>query len=140
MKKKHRKKIKKSPSRGSLIACAFCRGRGVDPFGILSKLSQCQACKGKKENFILEPHEECAACLGTGVFKHHRLPCAVCSGRGMLHRIPGKDRTDGCRPENKEMLDIETGLPCISAYDLGSISAKGGSARPVAGGKKGRIK
>ncbi len=135
MKKKQQKKlIKESPGRGSLIACAFCRGRGVDPFGIPSKLSKCQVCKGRKENFVLEPFEECPACVGTGVYKHHRLPCAVCGGRGELHRIPGKNRMYGCRPENKEMLDIETGLPCLSAYDLGSI--KKGLPRRQAGRRK----
>lgn len=121
MAKKQQKKIKKSLSDGSFIACAFCRGRGVDPFGVPSKLSKCQICKGRKKNFVLGPFEECPACLGSGVYKHHRLPCAVCKGRGQLHKIPGKDRTYGCVPENEEMLDIETGLPCLSAYDLGLI-------------------
>lgn len=123
-KKKQSKKNRKSSSKGSLIACAFCRGRGVDPFGIPSKISKCQVCKGRKENFILEPFEECPACVGRGVYKHHRLPCAVCGGRGDLHQIPGKNRRYGCRPENKEMLDIETGLPCLSAYDLGLIKPR----------------
>ncbi|MEK7083077.1 MAG: hypothetical protein AAB972_02805 [Patescibacteria group bacterium] len=105
----------------SLMKCAYCRGRGVDPFGIPSKLSLCQVCGGRKKNSVPEPFEECPVCAGTGVYKHHRLPCAVCRGRGYLRRIPGKNRTYGCKPENKEMLDVETGLPCLSAYDLGSI-------------------
>ncbi len=121
MKAKQKKKIKKNPGTSSLITCAFCRGRGVDPFGIPSKLSRCQICNGRKKNSIIEPFEECPACSGTGVYKHHRLPCAVCKGRGHLHQILGKNRMYGCKPENKEMLDIETGLPCLSAYDLGSI-------------------
>ena len=122
--KKKQKKTKKNPDACALVACAFCRGRGVDPFGIPSKLSLCQVCKGRKKNVVLEPFEECPACLGTGVYKHHRLPCAVCRGRGHLHKIPGKNRIYGCRPENKEMLDVETGLPCLSAYDLGSIKSR----------------
>jgi DnaJ-class molecular chaperone len=112
---------KKEKPEARLIECAYCRGRGVDPFGIPSKLSFCQVCKGRKKNAVLEPLEECPACLGTGVYRHHRLPCAVCRGRGQLHHIPGKNRKYGCTPENAEMLDIETGLPCLSAYDLGSI-------------------
>lgn len=114
---KKTKKIKDS----ALMVCAFCQGRGLDPFGIPSRFSKCQVCKGRKENVVLLPHEECSACLGSGVYKHHRLPCAVCKGRGVLHAIPGKDRKYGCKPENEEMLDVETGLPCLSAYDLGSI-------------------
>jgi RecJ-like exonuclease len=78
-------------------------------------------CQGRKTNFVLEPSEECPACIGTGVYKHHRLPCAVCRGKGRMPHIPGKNRKFGCTPENEEMLDIETGLPCLSAYDLGSI-------------------
>lgn len=121
MKKKQRKKIKSGLNNRSSVACAFCRGNGVDPFGVPSKLSKCQVCGGRKKNFVLEPFEECPVCLGSGVYKHHRLPCAVCKGRGQLHKISGKDRTYGCAPENEEMLDIETGLPCLSAYDLGLI-------------------
>ncbi|MFH1030863.1 MAG: hypothetical protein V1770_06445 [bacterium] len=112
------KKIKRK--QGVMIRCAFCKGKGLDPFGIPSKLSKCQVCKGRRENFILEPYEECPVCAGSGVYKHHRMPCAVCGGRGYLHRIPGKDRKYGCGSEKKEMLDIESGLPCLSAYDLSS--------------------
>lgn len=111
----------KKKQHNTLITCAYCKGRGVDPFGIPSKLSLCQVCNGRKKNAVAEPLEECPACLGTGVYRHHRLPCAVCKGKGQLHHIPGKDRKYGCAPENKEMLDVETGLPCLSAYDLGSI-------------------
>ena len=120
-KKKKQNKPKKEFQNGTLITCAYCRGRGIDPFGIPSKLSRCQVCNGRKKNVVIEPFEECPACTGSGVYKHHRLPCAVCKGKGQLHHIPGKDRRYGCKPENKEMLDIETGLPCLSAYDLGSI-------------------
>jgi len=28
----------------SLITCAFCKGKGKDPFGLLSKLADCQVC------------------------------------------------------------------------------------------------
>lgn len=100
------------------IKCAFCKGKGVDPFGIPSELSRCQVCNGRKVNVVLTPSEECPACLGTGVYKFHRLVCAVCKGRGQVSRVAGKDRTEGCEPGNKEMLDIETGLPCSGAYDL----------------------
>ena len=106
------------------IPCAFCEGAGKDPFGVPSKLSNCQVCIGRGAVQVIEPTENCPACAGTGIYKHHRLPCAVCGGKGQLHYISGKDRTYGCKPENKEMLDIETGLPCISAYDLCSIKKR----------------
>lgn len=120
-KKRLKKKNRKDFEGSSLIVCAFCRGQGVDPFGIPSKFSKCQVCNGRKKNIILKPSEECPVCLGTGVYKHHCLPCAVCKGKGQVHRIAGKDRTAGCKPENEEMLDIETGLPCLNAYDLSSV-------------------
>ncbi len=120
MKKKLTKKTENSPRKGSLVTCAYCRGRGVDRFGILSKLSKCQVCNGKKTNLITEPSEECSACLGGGVFKHHRLPCSVCGGRGQLRRIPGRVRTEASKPGNhKEMLVVESGLPSLNAYHLG---------------------
>ena len=30
-----------------MVTCAFCQGKGVDPFDILSPLSKCQACLGR---------------------------------------------------------------------------------------------
>lgn len=116
------KKQKKTISdNAKTLTCAFCKGKGKDPFEVPSKLSNCQVCNGRGTVQVVEPVEICPACAGIGIYKHHRLPCAVCKGKGQIHRIHGKDRTDGCKPENKEMIDIETGLPCISVYDLGSI-------------------
>lgn len=122
-----KEKVKKNRNKESkhfLITCAYCQGHGVDPFGIPSKLSLCQVCGGRKKNSVLEPLEQCPACLGTGIYKHHRLSCAVCKGKGQLPRIQGKNRRYGCTSENAEMLDVETGLPCLSAYDLGSIKPR----------------
>ena len=90
------------------IACAFCRGKGKDPFGVPSKLSNCQVCAGEGKNVIADiPHETCGACQGTGIFEHHRLPCSVCLGKGVV----SKDGRKG--PKG---IDIETGLPEIGNY------------------------
>jgi len=90
------------------IICAFCKGKGKDPFGIPSKLSSCQACRGKGRITIADiPHETCGACKGTGVFAHHRLPCSVCGGKGV---VP-KDRREG-----RKGLGPDTGLPEIGNY------------------------
>lgn len=105
-------------SKITTITCAFCKGKGLDPFGIPSELSKCQVCNDRKVNAVMGPFEECPVCLGTGVYKHHRLVCAVCKGRGQVSKVKGKDRTEDCEPGNKEMLDAETGLPCLGAYDL----------------------
>ena len=91
-----------------MIPCAFCKGKRVDPFGIPSKMSNCQVCWGKGKNAIADiPHETCSACKGTGVFEHHRLPCSVCKGKGV---VP-KDKRKG-----KKGMSPETGLPEIGNY------------------------
>ena len=91
-----------------IIACAFCKGAGRDPFRIPSKISLCQVCGGKRKITIADiPHETCFACKGTGVFIHHRLPCAVCKGKGV---VP-KDRREGPKGMNPD-----TGLPEIGNY------------------------
>lgn len=115
--------MKKKIKLESLITCGFCRGTGLDRFGVPSKLSQCQTCKGRGKVSVPEPHQQCSSCLGTGVYSHHRLNCAVCGGKGQVG-VGGRKgvRDQECGKErHKEALDIETGLPCISAYDLVSM-------------------
>jgi len=91
-----------------MIPCAFCKGKGKDPFRIPSKLSNCQICLGKGKVAIADiPHEKCTACKGTGIFAHHRLPCSVCKGKGV---VP-KDHRKG--PKG---LGPDTGLPEIGNY------------------------
>lgn len=110
-------KEKKSESDSS-VKCAFCKGTGLDRFGVPSKLSKCQTCKGRGKVYVPEPHEKCPSCLGTGVYRHHRLTCSVCGGKGRVRAL-NRTRGEGCEKENKESLDVNTGLPCISAYELG---------------------
>lgn len=69
---------------------------------------------------MTEPHERCPSCLGTGVYRHHRLNCSVCRGKGRVRKL-NRVRGEGCARENQEALDSETGLPCISAYELGEV-------------------
>ena len=91
-----------------IIPCAFCKGKGKDPFRTPSKLSNCQICLGKGKVAIADiPHEKCTACKGTGIFAHHRLPCSVCQGKGV---VP-KDKRKGARGMNPD-----TGLPEIGNY------------------------
>src|SRR3990167_8272576 len=100
----------KTSESDSLVKCAFCRGTGFDRFGVPSKLSTCQTCKGRGKVYVPEPHEKCASCLGTGVYRHHRLTCSVCGGKGRVRAL-NRTRGEGCEKENDEALDIETGLP-----------------------------
>ncbi|MDP2930626.1 MAG: hypothetical protein Q8N56_03420 [bacterium] len=115
---KSKKKSSNTSRKESLVVCAFCRGIGLDRFGVPSKLSKCQTCQGRGKVYVPEPHEKCASCLGTGVYRHHRLTCSVCGGKGRVRSL-NRVRGAGCEKENEEALDVETGLPCISAYELG---------------------
>jgi DnaJ-class molecular chaperone len=66
------------------LKCAFCKGRGTDPFELLSKLSVCQVCTGKEEVTIRRPAIECAYWGGNGIHREQRLTCMVCGGKAWL--------------------------------------------------------
>ncbi len=69
-----------------LVTCAFCSGKGVDPFGIMSRLSTCYVCKGKKELWVEKPFKECIFCGGNGIApRGGRNHCAVCGGAGIVN-------------------------------------------------------
>lgn len=69
-----------------LVRCAFCGGRGEDPFGVMSRLSTCYVCGGKRELWISKPVRECPVCGGTGVSPvGARNHCAACGGTGVVH-------------------------------------------------------
>lgn len=122
-KKKQTQKADKNQPPVVLVTCAFCKGKGVDRFGVPSKLSQCQTCQGHGKVFVPEPHEQCPSCLGTGVYSHHRLNCSVCGGKGRVRKL-NRRRGEGCDKENDEAVDRNTGLPCISAYALDGAEGK----------------
>jgi len=64
--------------------CAFCDGKGLDPFGILSPLSICQVCGGKGKIMVFEPAIACAFCGGSGIYPGRRLTCTACGGKGVV--------------------------------------------------------
>ena len=65
------------------IECAFCRGRGRDPFKVLSCLSNCPVCHGKGKAWVVAPYETCPACQGTGLYSGTRMYCWACHGTGV---------------------------------------------------------
>ncbi len=77
------------------IDCRFCKGKGIDPFGIMSKLATCPICGGKKEIIVFEPFVDCKFCKGSGVYPTSRLSCTACSGKGVIsvERKNGKECT-----------------------------------------------
>ena len=66
------------------IQCAFCRGKGKDPFQLLSKLSLCQVCGGKGKVNVPFPYDTCPVCRGSGIQPHTRLVCTTCNGKGVI--------------------------------------------------------
>lgn len=105
---KKQSKLSAKQIKSKEIICAFCKGKGKDPFGVPSKISNCQVCWGKGRVVIFDqPHKTCGACNGKGIFAHHRLPCSVCKGKGV---VPEDGR------EGKTGLNPDTGLPEIGCY------------------------
>jgi len=64
------------------VTCAFCKGSGIDTFGLLSSMSACGVCGGIGEVRVLNPRVRCAFCKGTGVRPGSRLNCTGCGGSG----------------------------------------------------------
>lgn len=68
----------------AILECAFCRGRGRDPFGVLSYLSNCPVCHGRGTVRVVEPYETCKACEGTGLYFNSKMYCWPCRGKGVV--------------------------------------------------------
>ena len=66
------------------VKCAYCGGRGKDPFGCPGPESNCSVCGGKGYNRVMTPYEKCPACGGTGKVLGRRLNCITCKGRGVI--------------------------------------------------------
>jgi len=66
------------------VVCAFCGGKGRDPFGIMSHLATCQVCGGQRCHTLHQPIATCAFCQGTGVHPGSRNTCTTCRGIGMV--------------------------------------------------------
>jgi len=106
-----------------MLKCAFCKGKGKDPFDLLSELAACQVCSGTGKVEDIEPAVKCAFCKGTGVYPHNsRVTCTVCSGKGM---VTVKGATDTCSECEGTGQTIDSGLPCIKCRGKGVVR-KGG--------------
>ena len=98
--------------------CAFCVGKGTDPFDLLSKISICQVCGGRGEVNLSEPAIRCVFCGGTGIHRNRRLTCTVCGGKGMTEI---SEPVEPC-PECKG-LGVVAGdyLPCLTCRGKGVV-------------------
>ena len=75
------------------VKCAYCRGRGKDPFGVPSRLSSCGVCGGSGVVEVEAPYRPCAFCSATGIRPHSRLNCTACKGVGV---IPVEEPVETC--------------------------------------------
>lgn len=106
------------------INCAFCSGKGIDPFGILSELSLCQVCGGAKEVRVREPLRKCVFCGGAGVHPHTRLTCTVCMGKGV---VTFQDPIEECPKCQGAGASVYLNLPCTLCGGKGVITVRGGN-------------
>jgi DnaJ-class molecular chaperone len=79
----------------AVVICAFCSGKGKDPFGIMSHLATCQVCGGTGRRTLRQPTAPCAFCRGTGVHPGSRNTCTTCGGVGAVE-IPDDAVTCPC--------------------------------------------
>ena len=102
------------------MPCAFCKGKGKDPFDLLSEQSACQVCGGAGEVAIIEPAIKCAFCKGTGVHPHGaRVTCTVCNGKGM---VAVKGATKACAKCEGTGMVTDSGLPCTTCGGKGRVA------------------
>ena len=99
------------------VKCAYCKGTGKDPWGLMSVLAACQVCKGKGTVKIEEPFEKCLVCQGTGVQYNRRLNCLACGGKGVL-TVP--EESEVC-PECGGTGKGAQGLYCLKCKGTGKI-------------------
>lgn len=102
-----------------MIKCAFCDGKGKDPYNLLSYLGTCQVCSGRGVVNVREPTIECVYCHGSG--KHlndGRLTCPVCFGKGAATMDEDRKKCQECHGTGKNK---ESKLPCLRCDGKGVV-------------------
>ena len=101
------------------VQCAFCRGTGRDPFGIMSERSACCVCGGPGLVRVQKPCIRCAHCQGAGAIK--TLTCTVCGGTGSVKSANGP--TIVC-PECRGTGDdaSASAMACLNCHGRGWVS------------------
>lgn len=102
-----------------IIPCAFCHGKGVDPFNVMSENSVCTACSGRRVQEVPVPNDRCHYCCGTG--SHKTFRCPVCGGIGRVPAAPlGAKKCVECGGLS---FDGSSGLPCLVCRGRGVIES-----------------
>ena len=114
--------VKEAVRDSTTVKCAFCKGEGTDPFGLLSPSAVCQVCGGKRVVTVIEPAIECAFCKGSGVFHpDKRLTCTVCGGKGMVTVTEPSEECARCKGRGVLHGDY---LPCLTCKGKGVVLPK----------------
>lgn len=102
----------------TIAACVFCKGKGKDPFEIMSVLSNCPVCIGRGKVEIPENHMTCAHCQGTGAI--NTFTCNACQGKGRLLAITGGSIVcPDCQGSGDDRS--ATGMDCLKCRGRGRI-------------------
>jgi DnaJ-class molecular chaperone len=100
-----------------IIRCAFCGGKGTDPFNVMSDRSTCSSCDGRGALEVPVPHVRCVFCAGSGSYKTYRCPVCGGAGVGSAPKVP----TRTCEECQGSAFDASSGLPCLACHGHGVV-------------------
>ncbi len=99
--------------------CAFCNGKGIDPFELLSPISICLVCNGAGGVYVSKPVINCHYCQGTGQQPHQRMYCVVCHGKGKITFL--KDGHKSCPSCSGRGKEVVSEMPCLLCRGIGFV-------------------
>lgn len=104
------------------VKCAFCKGTGKDPFGLLSPLSKCQVCGGSGKVKTEGPVVKCKFCGGSGVqpYTTDKLHCEACGGKGVVTKISPSKECPTCRGTGLYLAEYRQ--PCLICKGQGVVA------------------
>ena len=103
------------------FTCAYCKGNGRDPFGLLSPLATCQVCGGKGRVVVAVTEErvvQCPYCRGSGWHRFTRMSCTVCLGKGVIVVDPRGVPCESCHGSG---MALGKALPCSTCSGRGIV-------------------
>ena len=105
------------------VTCGFCKGKGRDPFGLMSHLSNCQVCGGRGGVWIREPFKECSFCQGSGRQPHsgNQITCGACGGKGVVAAIEASVACPTCGGSGTSMAPLPN--YCLTCKGQGVVPA-----------------
>ena len=99
------------------MKCAFCEGKGKDPFGVPSAESRCQVCAGKGKNTLQQKGtRKCNFCNASGKHPIERLTCPVCKGYGVFEFNGEGEMCFQCQGTGREESHY---FPCAYCHGYG---------------------